>query len=145
VSGDTTAGGAARVEWSVTPEVDAMIVALGGNDMLRGIAPEVARANLTEILEVAQTHDLPVLLVGLPAPGNYGAEYKTDFDEIFPQLSEEFGTLYLESFFDGLGEGEPSELQKFFQPDGIHPNAEGVTQIVQAMGPLVQELIAIAQ
>ncbi|WP_317057176.1 arylesterase [Roseovarius rhodophyticola] len=141
VSGDTTAGGAARVEWSLTPEVDAMIVALGGNDVLRGIAPEIARTNLTSILEVAASRDLPVLLVGLPAPGNYGAQYKAAFDAIYPDLAEQFDVLYLQSFFTGLGEGQPSELQEFFQADGIHPNAEGVTQIVEGMGPIVQELI----
>ncbi len=141
VSGDTTAGGAARVEWSLTPEVDAMIVALGGNDMLRGIAPEVARTNLTRILEAATARDLPVLLVGLPAPGNYGAQYKAAFDAIYPDLAEQFDVLYLQSFFTGLGEGQPSELQQFFQADGIHPNAEGVAQIVEGMGPIVQELI----
>ncbi|WP_338548979.1 arylesterase [Roseovarius phycicola] len=141
VSGDTTAGGAARVEWSLTPEVDAMIVALGGNDMLRGIAPEVARTNLTRILEVAASRDLPVLLVGLPAPGNYGVQYKAAFDAIYPDLAEQFDVLYLQSFFTGLGEGQPSELQEFFQADGIHPNAEGVAQIVEGMGPIVQELI----
>lgn len=142
VSGDTTAGGAARVEWSLTPEVDAMIVALGGNDMLRGIAPEVARTNLTRILEAAAERDLPVLLVGLPAPGNYGVQYKTAFDAIYPDLAEQFDVLYLQSFFTGLGEGQPSELQGFFQADGIHPNAEGVAQIVEGMGPIVQELIS---
>lgn len=141
VSGDTTAGGAARVAWSLTPEVDAMIVALGGNDMLRGIAPEVARTNLTKILEAATARDLPVLLVGLPAPGNYGAQYKAAFDAIYPDLAEQFDVLYLQSFFTGLGEGQPSELQQFFQADGIHPNAEGVAQIVEGMGPIVQELI----
>ena len=142
VSGDTTAGGAARVEWSLTPEVDAMIVALGGNDMLRGIAPEIARTNLTTILEVAAARDLPVLLVGLPAPGNYGVQYKTTFDAIYPDLAEQFDVLYLQSFFTGLGEGQPSKLQEFFQADGIHPNAEGVVQIVEGMGPIVQELIS---
>ncbi len=141
VSGDTTAGGAARVDWSLTPEVDAMIVALGGNDMLRGIAPEVARENLTAILDVAKARDLPVLLVGLPAPGNYGVEYKTAFDAIYPELAEQYDVLYLQSFFAGMGEGQPSELQQFFQADGIHPNAEGVAQIVDGMGPIVQELI----
>ncbi len=140
VSGDTTAGGASRVEWSLTPEVDAMIVALGGNDMLRGLDPGQARANLRTILEVAQGRELPVLLVGMQAPTNFGPDYKAAFDAMYPELSQEFGALYFESFFKGLGEGDPSELQGYFQSDGIHPNAEGVDRIVEAMGPAVADL-----
>lgn len=140
VSGDTTAGGASRVDWSLTPEVDAMIVALGGNDMLRGLDPNEARANLRTILEAAQGRELPVLLVGMQAPTNFGPDYKAAFDAMYPELSQEFGALYFESFFKGLGEGDPSELQGYFQPDGVHPNAEGVNRIVEAMGPAVAEL-----
>ncbi|MEL6376886.1 MAG: arylesterase [Pseudomonadota bacterium] len=141
VSGDTTAGGAARVEWSLTPDVDAMIVALGGNDLLRGLDPSEARKNISKILQVAQARELPVLLVGIEAPRNYGPEYKQAFDAIYPDLSAQFGTLYFKSFFDGLGDGGPAALQPFFQADGIHPNAEGVGKIVAAMGPRVVELI----
>ncbi|QFT82059.1 Esterase TesA precursor [Roseovarius sp. THAF27] len=140
VSGDTTAGGASRVEWSLTPEVDAMIVALGGNDMLRGLDPGAARANLRTILEAAKARDLPVLLVGMQAPTNFGPDYKAAFDAMYPELAQEFGALYFESFFKGLGEGDPSGLQGYFQSDGIHPNAEGVNRIVEAMGPAVAEL-----
>ena len=142
VSGDTTAGGAARVDWSLTPEVDAMIVALGGNDLLRGIDPAVARANLTAILDAAQSRDLPVLLIGMQAPGNFGPDYKAAFDAIYPDLAQAYGTLYLDSFFAGLGEGDPAALRRWFQPDGIHPNAEGVARIVEAVGPRVLDLIA---
>lgn len=145
VSGDTTAGGAARVAWSLTPEVDAMIVALGGNDMLRGLDPGEVRRNLTRILGVAQAEDLPVLLVGMQAPSNYGPDYKAAFDRIYPELSQTFGTLYLESFFSGLGEGDPAELQAFFQADGLHPNATGVEKIVEGMGPSVIDLIELVQ
>ncbi|MDU8909939.1 arylesterase [Aestuariicoccus sp. MJ-SS9] len=140
VSGDTTAGGLSRVEWSLTPEVDAVIVALGGNDLLRGIAPEVSRANLDGILSVAQRNDLPVLLVGVPAPGNYGRDYKAAFDAIYPELSEVYGTLYVRSFFQGLGD-DPVAARGFFQDDGIHPNADGVARIVAALGPAVAELV----
>ena len=142
VSGDTTAGGAARVGWSLTPEVDAMIVALGGNDLLRGIDPKVSRANLETILAEAAARDVEVLLVGMRAPGNYGADYKAAFDAIFPDLAESHGTLYAPDFFAGLGGGDPAALQRFFQSDGIHPNAEGVRRIVGALGPDVAALIA---
>ncbi len=140
VSGDTTAGGARRAAWSLTPEVDAMIVALGGNDMLRGLDPAEARANLDAILSEADAREVPVLLVGMQAPTNFGPDYKAAFDAIYPELSEAHDTLYFESFFKGLGEGSPSDLQAYFQPDGIHPNAEGVARIVAAMGPAVAEL-----
>lgn len=145
VSGDTTAGGAARVDWSLTPDVDAMIVTLGGNDLLRGLDPSVSRGNLEKILQVAGARGVEVLLVGLSAPGNYGADYKRAFDSIYPELSSAYGTLYAENFFAGLGEGAPADLQRFFQADGIHPNAEGVERIVKSLGPQVIALIAKAK
>jgi acyl-CoA thioesterase-1 len=143
VSGDTTAGGLARVDWSLTPEIDAMIVALGGNDLLRGIAPEVSRANLDGILQSAQGRDLPVLLIGMQAPGNYGPEYKAEFDSIYPDLAAQYGALYLPSFFSALMEegAMPTEPARFMQSDGIHPNADGVARIVEAVGPEVETLI----
>src|SRR6056297_502988 len=108
VSGDTTAGGAARVAWSLTEDVDAMIVALGGNDLLRGIDPAVSRANLEAILREAKARDVAVLLVGMTAPGNYGPDYKAAFDAIYPDLAEKYGTLHFENFFQGLGETDPA-------------------------------------
>ncbi|SDX86915.1 arylesterase [Citreimonas salinaria] len=143
VSGDTTAGGLSRVEWSLTPEIDAMIVALGGNDLLRGIAPEVARANLDGILQVAAERDLAVLLIGLTAPGNYGAAYKRDFDAMYPELAEEYDAVYLDDFFAGLRgpDGGMPDAARFMQPDGIHPDATGVARIVETVGPKVEELI----
>lgn len=145
VSGDTTAGGAARVDWSLTPEVDAMIVTLGGNDLLRGLDPSDARSNLRAILESARSRDVEVLLVGMKAPGNYGAEYQTAFDSIYPDLAQEFGTLYFENFFAGLGQDDPAQARRYFQPDGIHPNSEGVERIVEALGPAVVDLVLRAE
>jgi acyl-CoA thioesterase-1 len=144
VSGDTTAGGAARVAWTLTPDVGAMIVALGSNDLLRGIDPEVSRANLEAILSAAQVVDVPVLLIGMEAPGNYGPEYKEAFDAIYPELAEKYGTLYLRSFFEGIsgGSNDPAAMAGYLQPDGIHPNAAGVARIVEAVGPKVLKLIA---
>lgn len=142
VSGDTTAGGAARVAWTLTPDVDAMIVALGGNDLLRGIAPEVARGNLATILTEAQQAGVEVLLIGMQAPGNYGAEYKVAFDAIYPDLAAEYGALFAPSFFAGLAaEGDPSAVSGLMQGDGIHPNADGVARIVAALGPFVLDLM----
>ncbi|MEM6498854.1 MAG: arylesterase [Pseudomonadota bacterium] len=145
VSGDTTAGGAARVEWSLTPEVDAMIVALGGNDLLRGLDPDEARRNLSAILDVASEKNLPVLLVGMEAPGNFGPDYKASFDAMYPDLATAYDTLLFPNFFEGLGEEDFAALQPFFQDDGIHPNAQGVQRIVDAMGPAVLELLKRAK
>lgn len=145
VSGDTTAGGLSRVGWTLTPDVDAMIVTLGGNDLLRGLSPQQARSNIDGILQAAKAADVEVLLIGMQAPGNFGPDYKAQFDALYPELAQAYGTLYLESFFAGLGaEGtlsDPASLRAWFQADGIHPNADGVAKIVQAVGPKVLELI----
>ena len=149
VSGDTTAGGLSRVGWTLTPDVDAMIVTLGGNDLLRGLSPEQARGNLEAILQAAQAAGVEVLLIGMQAPGNFGPEYKAQFDALYPELAEAYGTLYLESFFAGLSEDgtvpDPATLGEWFQADAIHPNAAGVARIVQGIGPKVMELIGQVQ
>jgi acyl-CoA thioesterase-1 len=146
VSGDTTAGGLARVDWTLTPEVDAMIVALGGNDLLRAIPPEASRANLEGILQAAQAAGVAVLLVGMQAPGNYGPEFKVAFDAMYPDLADAYGVLHVESFLGALGEAAEADpraaLSTYMQPDGIHPNAAGVGLIVEALGPEVERLIA---
>lgn len=142
VSGDTTTGGLNRVDWTLTPDVDAMIVALGGNDVLRGTAPEVARANLDGILSMATARHIPVLLIGIDVPENYGADYKAQFSEIYPDLANKYNTLYSESFLGPLTTlGSMTDiLEAYFQPDGIHPNATGVSIIVEAIGPMVADL-----
>ena len=141
VSGDTTAGGLSRVAWTLTPDVDAMIVALGGNDFLRGIDPAASRANLRGILEAAQAQDVPVLLVGLQATSNYGADFKTAFDSMYPDLATEFGTILFPSFFQGIMDAGGDVQVLYFQADGIHPNAEGVKLEVAAIGPVVLQLV----
>ncbi len=146
VSGDTTAGGLSRVAWTLTPDVDGMIVALGGNDLLRGLDPATSRSNIDGILQAAQTADVEVLLVGMTAPGNFGPEYKASFDAIYPELAAQYDTGLLDSFFQGLAvDGKLPELSKaraYFQSDGVHPNKDGVSRIVSAMGPKVLDLIA---
>ncbi len=142
VSGDTTAGGLARADWTLTPEVAALIVNLGGNDMLRGIDPAVSRANLDGILTLAADRGVPVLLVSLRAPGNYGAEYKAAFDAIYPDLAAKHGTLLAQNFFFPLIDQTTARLDPaLMQNDGIHPSATGVAKVVEALGPLVLELI----
>ena len=143
VSGDTTAGGLSRLDWSLTPEVDALIVELGGNDLLRGIDPAVSRANLEAILQAAQARGLPVLLIGLRASGNYGPEYKAAFDAMYPELASRYGAQLIENFFQplGAGGGEPGVSGQWMQSDGIHPNAAGVARVVAAFGPDVLALL----
>lgn len=144
VSGDTTAGGLSRVEWTLTPEVDAMIVALGGNDFLRGIDPAVSRANLRGILEVAQAQGIEVLLVGILASANYGEEYQSEFNAMYVDLAAEFGAELQPNFFVGLRDLDVSTqelVDRYMQPDGIHPNAAGVDVIVEGLGPSVITLI----
>jgi len=144
VSGDTSRGGLSRVDWSLTDDVDAMIVTLGGNDILRGLDPAETRKNLDGILSAGQAKGVEMLVIGMQASGNYGPDYKADFDANYPELAEEYGTLYEPSFFGGLlREGDdPSAAMVFMQGDGIHPNADGVAKIVEAVGPRVEELIA---
>ena len=143
VSGDTTAGGLSRVGWTLTPEVDAMIVALGGNDLLRGIDPAVSRANLDGILAAAEEAGVNVLLVGLEAPSNYGAAYKTAFEGMYADLADAYGVALYPSFLAPLTEGRDRQtaLREVMQGDGIHPNAAGVREIVAGIGPSVLMLV----
>lgn len=142
VSGDTSAGGLSRLDWSLTPETDALIVTLGGNDMLRGLDPAMTRANLDQILTKAKARDLKVLLIGLPGAANFGPDWKTEFDAIFPDLAAKHRVLLEPSFLAGLGAADPAAVQALMQADHIHPNAEGVKRIVAQIGPRVQELLA---
>ena len=145
VSGDTTAGGAARAAWTLTPDVDAMIVALGGNDLLRGLPPEASHKNLATILHAAQEANVEVLLIGLQAPTNYGADYKLAFDAIYPDLADQYGTLYADNFLAAILGPEKQVLGNLLQADGIHPNAIGVARIVSNLGPNVLELVHLVE
>jgi acyl-CoA thioesterase-1 len=143
VSGDTTAGGLARIDWALGDDPDAVIVALGGNDLLRGLDTEEMRANLDGILSAVEARGLPVILAGLPAPPNYGEEYRRAFKGMFRDLAKQHGAIYYNSFLAGMGEGRNMfQVMRLMQRDGIHPNAEGVEAIVDHIGPVVLELIA---
>lgn len=141
VSGDTTAGGRARLDWALADGADAVIVALGGNDLLRGIPPEESRANLDAMLAELDRRGLPVLLAGMSAPRNFGPEYKDAFDAMYPELAEKHGAILHENFLAGLGAGD----RDLIQDDGIHPNAEGVARMVEAIGPKVRRLVERAR
>lgn len=143
VSGDTTTGGLARLDWTLADRPDAVIVALGGNDLLRGIDPALSRANLDAILTRLAAEGLPVLLVGLSAPGNYGPEYQAAFAAIYPELAAAHGALLVPDLLAPLAEavaaGAPPE--SVMQGDMIHPNPTGVARVVEALGPRVEELM----
>jgi len=150
LSGDTTAGGLSRTDWALVPETDALIVTLGGNDLLRGIDPAASRGNLDGILKEADARGLPVLLVAMKAPRNYGPEYKAEFDAMYGALAASHGALLAEDFFAGLraagaDPSDPASLTAFMQADGLHPNPEGVRLIVEGLGPKVEELLAKVQ
>lgn len=141
VSGSTTAGGVRRIDWALGDAPDAMIVELGGNDILRGVDPAETRANLDAILSKAGEKGIEVLLIGLIAKDNYGPDYRAEFNAIYPDLAEKHGTLLKRDFFAALPEA-PEKRARFIQDDGTHPNAGGVARIVEDIGPQVQELIA---
>lgn len=141
VSGDTTAGGLSRVAWTLTPDVDGLIVALGGNDLLRGLDPAMSRANLDGILAAGQTAGVAMLLVGMEALGNYGPDYKAAFDGMYPDLAAAYGVALAPSFFDALTTTGPAGAAGLMQRDGIHPNAQGVERIVNALGPHVLDMV----
>lgn len=144
VSGDTTAGGLSRVAWSLTPETKAVVVALGGNDLLRGLPPQDVRANLDAILAEITGRDLPVLLLGLPAPTNYGVDWATQFNAIFPDLATKYDVLMDPNQLAPLAALSPDErnAQGLMQDDGIHPSAKGVALEVEHLGPLIKALLA---
>ena len=144
VSGDTTAGGLARLGWVLggKPEdrPDAVIVELGGNDVLRGLAPAATEANLDAILARLNESGMPVLLAGMKAPPNLGVEYRREFDAVYPRLAERHQILFYPFFLEGVA-GVPA----LNQADGIHPNARGVARIVERIAPLADELTRIPQ
>ena len=139
VSGDTTQGGRARLGWALAEGADAVLIELGGNDLLRGIDPSRSRANLDAMLSELGALGIPVLLAGMQAPLNYGEDYKAAFDGMYPELAETHGALLYPSFLEGL------VGSSMMQPDGIHPNAEGVAKIVEGIGPKVRELLLRAR
>ncbi|TQS71658.1 arylesterase [Rhodobacteraceae bacterium] len=144
VSGDTTAGGRARLDWSLDDTVDAVMVALGGNDLLRGLQPAEARANLEAMMQTLADRDLPVLLAGVPVPANYGAQYQRDFTAIYPDLAAEYNAVLVPDILAPLAEARAggTALTTLVQNDGVHPSARGVDLVVAALGPKVLELLA---
>lgn len=140
VSGDTTAGGRARLAWALEAKPDVAIVELGGNDGLRGLDPRQTRANLDAILRKLTEAKVPVLLTGMLAPPNLGKEYGAEFNAVFPALAKKHGVMLYPFFLHGVA-ADPG----LNQPDGIHPNAEGVKIIAARIAPHVKRLIEKAR
>ncbi len=136
VSGDTTAGGLARLDWAVPDDADAVIVELGANDGLRALDPAAAHKNLDAIITRIKAKGADVLLAGMRAPRNLGPEYTKAFDHIFPDLARKHDVLYYPFFLEGVVLNNALNLD-----DGMHPNAKGVDVIVQGIVPHVEELI----
>jgi acyl-CoA thioesterase-1 len=137
VSGDTASGGLARLDWSVPEGTDAVIVELGANDMLLGIDPKVTRKALAEIVRRLTARGIVVLLAGMRAAPNLGVEYGREFEAIFSELAGKNDLLVYPFFLDGVAADA-----KLNQPDGIHPTAAGVEEIVARILPTVEELVA---
>lgn len=146
VSGETSAGGLARIAWALQDNVDGVIVELGANDLLRGIDPAVTKQNLDGILSAISAKDLPSIVAGLPAPPNYPEDYRRAYKAMFRDVAEQYGAIYYPSFFAGMGAGRGMrEVMALMQQDGMHPNAEGVAAIVGDIGPVVLDLVARAR
>jgi acyl-CoA thioesterase I len=140
VSGDTTAGGLVRLDWSVPDGTDAVILELGANDALRGFDPAVTRKALDAILGRLTARKIPVLLCGMLAPPNLGTEYGRAFNAIYPDLAAQYGAILYPFFLAGVA-ADPALNQR----DGLHPTAAGVAVIVERILPAVEQLIGRAK
>lgn len=136
VSGDTTTDGLARLDWALADKPDCVILALGANDALRGIDPKIVRANLDKMIDKIQAAGAKVLLLGMLAPANWGAEYEHDFDAIYPDLAKAHGVPLYPFFLEGVAMNPALN-----QPDGMHPNARGVAVMVDRIAPLVAKML----
>jgi acyl-CoA thioesterase-1 len=137
VSGDTASGGLGRLDWSVPPGTDAVILELGANDALRGVDPAVTKTALDKILSKLDARHIVVLLAGMRSPPNMGADYVQAFDAIYPALASTHALVFYPFFLDGVATDA-----KLNQPDGLHPTAAGVDVIVARIMPQVEALIA---
>lgn len=140
VSGDTSAGGLARLTWVLTPRPDAVIVELGANDALRGLPPRSTDANLRAIVRTLADKKIPTLLVGMKAPRNLGDSYSMAFDAIYPAIARDFDLVFYPFFLEKVA----LDL-RYMQADGMHPNADGVRRIVNDFLPQAGQLLERAK
>jgi acyl-CoA thioesterase-1 len=137
VSGDTASQGASRLDWALTDDVDAVLVELGANDALRGLAVDQAQAALDEILGKLATKKLPTLILGMKAPPNLGPDYGKAFDDMYPALAKKHGAMLYPFFLFKV-----AAVAELNQADGIHPNDKGVDVIVATLLPQAEALVA---
>ncbi len=136
VSGDTTSGGLARLDWSVPDGTELVILELGANDMLRGIAPDITEKNLDAMLAALKARGVNVVLAGMYAAPNLGPDYRAAFDAIFPRLAQKHGVPLIPFFMEGVAATPSLQLQ-----DGMHPNAAGVDKMVENALPVIEPLL----
>lgn len=136
VSGDTSMGGLARLDWALADQPELIIIELGANDAMRGLSPQQTRQNLDRILDRLRETGVPALLTGMKAPRNLGEDYYTKFDRIYPELARQHRLPFYPFFLAGVA-GQP----KLNQADGIHPTMAGVEVIVRGILPLVEETL----
>lgn len=136
LSGDTSSGGLARLDWSVPDGTEIVILELGANDMLRGIDPTITERNLDEMISKLKQRGIPVLLVGMRAAPNFGPEYAEAFDAIYPGLAERHGIPFYPFFLDGVAAN-----MSLLLADGMHPNADGVARMVEGLMPVLTDML----
>ncbi len=136
ISGDTTTGGKTRLAWSLEDPTNLVILELGANDALRGISPDIVRKNLRSMINQTLASGSDLLLCGMTAPLNFGPVYKKQFDAIFPELAKEFNIPLYPFFLQGVL-GKPD----LTQDDGLHPNLQGVDEIVRRILPVVEDIL----
>lgn len=137
VSGDTTGGGAARMDFSIRPDTSVVVVALGGNDLLQGLATRTTRANLERIVARLEARNVGVVIAGIHAPPELGRGYARDFDAVFADIARARGVALYPDLLAGVGRDPALK-----QPDGIHPNAKGVRIIARRLAPVVAKVLA---
>lgn len=140
VSGDTSSGGRSRLDWALAPinggKPDLVILELGANDALRGVAPEITRQNMDAMVKTLTERDIPVLIAGMLASPSWGPEYEAAFNSIFPDLAQKYDVSLYPFFLDGV-----ATISNLNQSDGIHPTKEGVAIIIEKMGPYVKDAL----
>jgi acyl-CoA thioesterase I len=136
VSGDTSAGGLSRLDWALEGDVQVLIVALGGNDALRGLPIDELRHNLSTIIQRAQARGIAVILAGMEAPPNFGRSYIVEFHEVYRELSKKYGVAFLPFLLEGV-----AGIESLNQRDGIHPTAQGARLVANNVWAVLRPLL----